>query len=158
MIAIALTLALAPALALAQPRPGGPPPGDSGFGPLHHVLGQLNLTAEQRASIDTIVDTHRQSAAAGREQTMTARQALAESVRAEVFDEGRIRQAAAAVAAADAERAVATAKALQEVRAVLTPDQQKQLQQALSQPRPMRGHRGPHDSAPGGHRGPGHSS
>ena len=133
------------ALALAQGPPMGPPPGVPGFGPLYHVLDQLNLSTEQRATIDALLSAHRQNAGTGWQQMMAARQVLMQSVHAEVFDEVKIREAAATVAALDADGAVAMARLFQEIRAVLTPEQQQRLQEVLSRP-PMPG--GP---SPGSH-------
>ena len=162
MIAIAMSLALAPAVALAQPAqpgPSGPPPGSPGLGPqLARLLDRLNLTAEQRTSINSIAAAHRSASNADRQQMMTARRALMEKINAPAFDEAAIRQAAAAIAAVEANRAVDTAKLLNEIRAVLTPEQQKQFQEALTQPSPMRGERGPRGPEPGGSRPPGGGS
>lgn len=138
--ALAVTLVLAPALAFAQAAPpAGPAPVPGG--PLHHILNQLNLSADQRTSINTIVGAQRQSGEAARQQYMTARQALMQTINADSFNEAKVREAAAAVAGLEADRAVATARMLHDVRAVLTPEQQAQLQQALKQPMPARGPR-----------------
>ncbi len=134
VLPLLLVLALATAPALAQP-PG--PPGHSRHGwapgfPFERILESLNLTAEQHTAVDKIVSAQRGAAPAERERFMTARKALMEQVHAETFDEQAIRQAAAAVAALEADRAVEQAKTLGEIRAVLTPEQRTQLKETLS--------------------------
>src|SRR5262245_33386428 len=155
---VAIALAAAPAIASAQPQqpppalpppppnapappPGAPAPGGiPGLGPgLGQILDRLNLTPDQKNSIGTIVAAHRKTSDSDRQQMGKARQALVEKVNAPAFDEAGIRQAAATVAALDANRAVDSAKFLKEVRAVLTPEQQKQFQEALNRPPQMGG-------------------
>ncbi|MBZ5639870.1 MAG: periplasmic heavy metal sensor [Acidobacteriia bacterium] len=127
-----LVLALAPATALAQPGPPGPH--RHGPGPEQHlerILGTLNLTTDQQAAIDKILSSHRDAAGDEQKSMMTARVALMGQIHAETFDEQAIRQAAAAVAALEADQSVTMAKTLNEVRTVLTADQRARLQQSL---------------------------
>jgi Spy/CpxP family protein refolding chaperone len=140
-----LVLALVPASAFAQRGPGGP----HGGGPpepgmhLERVLGTLNLSSDQQAAIDKILSARRDAGESDRQDMATARMALMDRIHAETFDEQAIRQAAAAVAAVEAEKAVATAKTLGEIRAVLTAEQRTQLQKALAEHKGMRGPAGP---------------
>ena len=98
---------------------------------LERILGTLNLTADQQTAIDKIVASHRTAGESGRDTFMAAHKALAEQIHLETFDEQAVRQAAAAVAALQADRAVDQAKALGEIRAVLTADQRTQLKQSF---------------------------
>jgi len=149
--AIAVSLVLVPSLAFAQaappPGPAAPPsgaaptPAPTGGGVLHHILNQLNLSADQRTSINGILAAQRQNVEAARQQMLAARQTLLQTINADVFNEAKVREAANAMSALEADRAVATARLLHDVRAVLTPEQQAQLQQALRQPSPQRGPR-----------------
>ena len=142
--AIAVSLVLVPALAFAQAAPpagpAAPPPGGAPApvpgGPLNNILNQLNLSDAQRTSINGILAAQRQNGEAARQQMMAARQALLQAINADQFNEAKVREAANAMGALETERAVATARMLSEVRAVLTPEQQAQLQQALKQPLP----------------------
>jgi Spy/CpxP family protein refolding chaperone len=139
-----LVLALVPATALAQPGPRGPRHGGGEPGQhLERVLGTLNLSTDQQAAIDKIFSAHRDAAEGDHHSMMTARMALMDQIHAEAFDEQAIRQAAAAVAALEADQAVATAKTLSEVRAVLTAEQRTRLQQALKEHKGMMGPAGP---------------
>ena len=111
-----------------------PPPGAPGFIPLNRVLDRLNLSPEQRASIDSLVNAHRQQRETEHQSSMAARLGLMQTVFAETFDEVKIREAAATVAALDAETAVTMASLLQEIRVLLTPDQRRAFQEELSRP------------------------
>ena len=170
IVAVALLLAVGPAIASAQPQQQPPPaqpgppgpaagapgqPGIPGLGPqLGRILDRLNLTPEQRTSITTIVAAHKKTSDNDRQQIIKARELLVKQVNAPTFDEGAIRQAAAAVAALDANRAVDSAKFLKEVRGVLSPEQQKQFQEALARPPQPQG-AGPGGQAPPRARPPG---
>ncbi len=139
IVAIIGTLAV-----MAQPHPRGVPrhgPG-GGFG-LENTLATLGLTADQQAAVDKILSAHRESAETDRESFMKAETALHAQVSADTFDEQAIRQAAAGVASLEADRAVAEARLLNEVRAVLTPEQRAKLQEAMQISHGMRGPAGP---------------
>ena len=129
-------LVLGTAIAFAQSGPGGHGRHEPGMGDhLQWVLGNLELTSDQQATVDKLIAS--QSATADREQFMAAKKNLMQRIHAEPMDEQAIRQAAAAVGALEADRAVAEAKLLNDVRAVLTPDQRSQLQQTFSKHEPM---------------------
>ncbi len=135
LLLLIAALALAPGLVSAQPGPGGGHP-HGGMAPemhLQRVLSTLNLTADQQAAIDKLMSAQRDAAQTGMQAMMTARKALVTQIHADPMDESAIRQAAAGVAALEADHAVAQATFLGQVRAVLTADQRTQLQQALSQ-------------------------
>ncbi len=107
------------------------PQGPRGDGPMRmeRMLGQLDLTDAQREQIETILDVHRNAAAGQRADLHAARAALADRIHADVFDEQAIRDAAAAVATIEVDIALSRATLLQQVRGVLTPEQQDRLEQ-----------------------------
>jgi Spy/CpxP family protein refolding chaperone len=126
-------LVLGSAVVLAQSESRGRehhPPGATHE--LQWVVGTLGLTSDQQAAVDKIFAAHRDAAEAAGRDLMAARKALADQVHAEALDEGAIRQAAALLAALEADRAVGDATMLSQVRAQLTPAQRTQLQQKLS--------------------------
>jgi Spy/CpxP family protein refolding chaperone len=110
---------------------------------LGFVLRALDLTPEQSDSIDPLMKARRDAAEAARPAVEAARRALADQVRDETFDEAAIRAKAAALASFDADRAVADAALLRDIRAVLTPAQREKLDRLLAEPPPPR--HGPDD-------------
>jgi protein CpxP len=93
-------------------------------------LGQLGLSDDQRAQVKSILAGHQADFQALQTKMRPARQALQNAIM-NGADEATIRQAAAGVAAAQADGAVLRAHVHAQVFAVLTPDQQakaKQLQ------------------------------
>jgi Spy/CpxP family protein refolding chaperone len=144
---LGLLLGLVPALALAQPAGPPPPPPGPGLA-LEPILDRLNLTSQEQTAVDSLLEAHHQAAEAHREQMMAARKALHQRTVAEVLDEAAIRQAAAAVAALEADCAVADATLLRDIRAVLTAEHRAELNRLIERPmgrmdRPGRGGRGP---------------
>ena len=127
--------ALTAAPAVAQPGPMGPGPhggGMHGQGEfLAHMLHRLDLSDAQRDQIHQIMDRTRQETESNRDTMRSAHDTLAELMHAEVFDEASIRAAAEQVAAAQAEMIVAHARALRDVRQLLTPEQLVPFQQML---------------------------
>lgn len=106
---------------------------------LEFALRGLNLTNDQATQIDALMTAHREAAEATHTAVDAARRALVDQIQAAVFDEAAIRAKAAAVAALDADRAVAEAALLREVRALLTPEQLTQFNsQLVSLPPPPR--------------------
>jgi len=96
------------------------------------ALRALEFTPEQSAQIDPLLRAHRDAAEAARSATEAARRALADQVGADAFDEAAIRAKAAAVATFDADRAVADAALLRDVRALLTAEQREELDRQLA--------------------------
>jgi Spy/CpxP family protein refolding chaperone len=124
------------AIAFAQTGPKGYGRHEPGMGDhLQWVLGNLELSGNQQATVDKLVAAHAMTADG--QKFMTAKRNLMERIHAEPMDEQAIRQAAAVLGALEADRAVADAKLLNDVRAVLTPDQRSQLQQTLAKHGPM---------------------
>jgi len=127
LAAVALTALLLPAAALAQHHPGPHRGGDGHREMAARIMDQLDLTAEQRVAVETLHDDLEASMKATREQLGTARIALFESIHGSAFDESAVRQAAAGVASLEADLAVARARGFQQFRAILTPEQQQEL-------------------------------
>ena len=101
---------------------------------LQEALATLDLTSSQQSTIEGILAERRDSAIAGMKGHMAAEMALRQQIESATFDERAIREAAAAVGAMQADRAVAEAAMLRDVRAVLTADQRSKLQEAMSRP------------------------
>jgi len=130
-MALVIALLMLPAVAMAQPadRPMHPGPGP-GRGPnLERMVEHLDLTPQQRDSIDAILTKHRDAAMTLEKQLQTARDTLRDAIHADLFDEAAIRDASAAVSLLEADRAVDQARLLQEVRQVLTPEQKEKMDQ-----------------------------
>jgi Spy/CpxP family protein refolding chaperone len=89
---------------------------------VHAFFQELQLTSEQRAQAHTVLMSHRDEFHAGLGRLKTAHQALHDAVTRD-GDEAAIKAAAGQVGAAVAELAAIKAKAHQELRALLTPDQ-----------------------------------
>lgn len=143
VVALALGLAV-PALALARGGHGHNPHGMPGHGPqdpearIEMMAAHLDLSDEQRAQLEEILDARREQGEARREQMKAAREALADQIHADVFDEIAIRAAAAGVAAIEADRAVARAEGFQQIKQILTPEQLRQLEEMREQRRGAR--------------------
>jgi Spy/CpxP family protein refolding chaperone len=123
--------------------PGGPMRGRPG-GPgaaIDLPLAQLNLTAQQRDQVKSIVDSHQDEMKALGDREMAAREALQQAITADTVDDNAIRQKSADLAAVEADTAVLRAHVRAEVWQLLTPDQQKQAK-ATPPPPPGRGGRG----------------
>jgi Spy/CpxP family protein refolding chaperone len=125
--AVTLTAFLLPAAALAQLQPGPHRAGDRHREMAGRIMDQLELTAEQRAAVENLHRDLESGMEATREQLRDARSALFESIHAAQFDESAVRQAAAGVASLEADLAVARARGFQQFRALLTPEQQQEL-------------------------------
>jgi Spy/CpxP family protein refolding chaperone len=132
-IAICGLLLLAAALpALAQP----PGHGHRGHGPggmdghrLEHLALRLELSDGQREELEASFKSRFEAGAEARRALFEARRALADQVRAEIFDEAAIREAAGVLAALEADAAVTRAKHAQQLRQILTPEQLAELKE-----------------------------
>jgi Spy/CpxP family protein refolding chaperone len=100
--------------------------GPAGLGLM--MLGQLNLTSDQQDRIKQILDSHHDEQQAIGQKEAAAHQALQDAISGSTFDESAVRGRAADLAAVDADAAVAQARVYAEVFQILTPDQQKKLQ------------------------------
>jgi Spy/CpxP family protein refolding chaperone len=120
----------------AAPGLGG---GEDGVHPLRMFLGgqlgrmmtlraELGVTGEQRAEIRKIVESHRSEIAAVVKPIVEKRRALREATLAANSDEAAIRAAANDLGKAIGDAAVLAAKVKPEVFKVLTPEQQKKVE------------------------------
>ena len=96
-------------------------------------LRELNLTESQREQIKAVMDAHKGEFDAQMQKAGPAHKAMNDAVMAETFNEAAVRQAAADVAAADADGAVLRAKVFSEVWALLTPEQQTKARELKAQ-------------------------
>ncbi len=127
-----LTLVLIPATLSAAPHGPGHGPwfgSGAGHGPFgggfmaERIAERLDLSEDQREQIRAIHDSYREEAESLMEAMGVAQLVLRGRIHADVFDEAAIREAAAEVAAAEADLAVLRAKIGNDVRQVLTPEQ-----------------------------------
>jgi len=152
-IAAGLVMAAAAVPALAQGWGQGYGHGEHHGRMMERVMERLGLTEEQRAQAEALMTERHDAMKASIDQMRTAREALADAVHAAEFDETAIRDAAAAVAALEADLAVERGLANQEFRKILTPDQQAKLDETHKMMREFGG--GPGGYGPGPH-GPKH--
>lgn len=132
-----LTVALAGALVLATFVPALALAGPLGLGSLssapgtflERIFDRLELTPEQREEIRAVVASHHDELRGELTDLIDARLVLHDQVHAETFDEDAIRQAASVVAAAQAELAVTHGVLVQEVREILTPEQEAEARE-----------------------------
>jgi len=107
----------------------GGPFGELGFGGrLLRVLSSLELTDDQKTRIKTILKDEEPRMEPLADHVIQSKKALFEAVHAPGFDERAVRSAASVAATAETEMAVERARAVSRLRALLTPDQQAQLE------------------------------
>lgn len=97
------------------------------FGRLLELRSELDLTTEQRNKIRDVITSHKAEIATAIKPVVEKRRALREATLATNVDETAIRAAANDLGRAIGDAAVVGAKVKAEVRAVLTPEQQKKL-------------------------------
>jgi Spy/CpxP family protein refolding chaperone len=121
------------ALAVPQGGPGGPD------GIMGAIMQKLDLTDAQREKIETIMDDNHAKASAARRAVEKTRRALEEATASDA-NEPAIRKAAAALGTALGDEAVLKVKTMKDIKAVLTPDQIKKLDEIKTEmkSRPMR--------------------
>jgi periplasmic protein CpxP/Spy len=144
----AIGLALAGLLTVGFTHAGGPGmgPGHGGHGEaMMHLLSQLDLSDAQKTQVHGILDDEHPKLAPLFEASMKARHALELAIHAPTFDESAIRAAAAQAGAAEADLAVEKGRLASRIRAVLTPEQQKQMEALHEQ---AGRHHGPWGDAP----------
>ncbi len=127
-------LAAAPATLDAAGQRGfghGPHTGAFGSGGFlgERIADRLDLSDEQREQIRAVRESYSEETRLLVETLATERRALGDAIRADVLDEGLIREAAARVALIEADLAVQRARIGGDVRQVLTPDQFEQAQE-----------------------------
>lgn len=165
-IALAVTFAAAVAGAQATtPAPGGPggpgfdhrPPMERAMRGEHgrwwnnpKIIEKLNLTDDQRKAMDDIYQQHREQLIDLRAAVEKAEVAMEPLVRADQPNESAVLAQIDKVAQARAELEKANARFLFELRAKLTPDQWKQVQEFRQNHEGMhRQWRGRHGGGPG---------
>jgi len=99
-----------------------------GYGPLG-MIKELNLTPEQQAKVDAIMDQHRKEIRLIHEKIDADRNALHESIHNEVFDEQTIRKTSRALAADKEEMDVLRGRMSSEIRMTLSPEQTAKLKE-----------------------------
>lgn len=148
---LAAVLVLAASAAWAQPRGPhgrfgnpGDTPGFGGPGMLRGLMAErLELTDEQRETIQGIIETQRETMRPWHEDMARLGDELEDAIHAEPFDEEAVRALAQQVADVRVEVAVARARVAQEVRSVLTPDQRETLGELKAQRQSFRRQAGP---------------
>jgi Spy/CpxP family protein refolding chaperone len=125
-----------------RPMQGGPgmmqgPGGQDGI--IGAIMHKLDLTDEQREKIETIMDENHAKTRAAQRAVEKARKALEEAVSGGA-DEQAIRKAATTLGTAIGDEAVLKAKTMKDIKAVLTPDQIKKLDELKTEikSRPLR--------------------
>jgi Spy/CpxP family protein refolding chaperone len=113
--------------------PGFPGFGASILGPIQMMASQLNLNDAQKDQIKGLAQSHRDEWQALADHMNTARQAVRAAITSGTFDEALIRDKSAAVSQAEADVAVASARAFGEVFQILTPEQQAKLRSLQSE-------------------------
>jgi len=111
----------------SAPGPSGKGHGRHGEGFLK-VLDQLNLTESQKHAIANILKQNREQARELRSEMFAAKRNLADAITGNSFNEGAVRSAAQQAAATEEQMAVLRAKAFDEIRNQLTPEQIETLQ------------------------------
>jgi Spy/CpxP family protein refolding chaperone len=136
------------ATGLFMGRRGGPEgPGFPGFGgsilgPIQMIASQLNLGDAQKDQIKAIAQSHRDEWQSLADHVSTARQGLRAAITSGTFDEALVRDKSAALGQAEADVAVASARAFGEVFQILTPEQQAKLRSLQTEGQRRRGQEG----------------
>jgi Spy/CpxP family protein refolding chaperone len=142
-----LALALFVAVAAAQDgprmrRPGmagpGPGPGGPGGPPMAGLLHELDLSDEQREQVRAIHEKEREALKPVIEKADAARQAFDKALNAENADAQTVGQAALAMKAAQSQVEAAHKATLEQVKAILTPEQAARLEE-IQKRRPRMG-------------------
>lgn len=123
--------------------PGFGGPGLERF--LDHAAGWLDLTEDQEAQIEAILETARPSMESLREQAQSQRQTFHDTFDPAAFDETAVRAFASQQSALHTEMMVAGLQTWSQVYQVLTPEQRAQLdehRQKMQDRHGKHGHRG----------------
>ena len=92
-----------------------------------HVMKSLDLSKEQRASIQTIMQAQRDKMQSNRTQMQEIRKSLHEQVMSSQFDANKVRALADAKAKIMADMTVQRVESMNRIRHVLTPEQAAKL-------------------------------
>ena len=136
LIAAGLMAALAGGTAVSFAQGPGPrglgidaPRGPRGGSRVDVGLRGVQLTDAQREQVRSIMQSHRAEFDNVHKALREAHRSFAEASRAATVDEAALRARSSAVANAMADEAILRAKVRAEVHALLTPEQQQQLQE-----------------------------
>jgi Spy/CpxP family protein refolding chaperone len=132
-LAISMSLLAAAGFALGRARPG-----ERGA-LLERAMDRLELDADQRSRVEAVLAQHREEIRQQMEAVIASREAQYAAIHAEPFEEGRIRAAALALGAAQADLAVTRARIASEVRSILTEQQRARLEEMLEDVRALAG-------------------
>jgi protein CpxP len=110
--------------------PGGP--GGRGFA-AGFALGQLDLSDAQKQQVRDIMQRHRQQSQPVMDRLQQAMQAQRAAINAVPVNEAAVRQAAAALAAVEADMAVDQARMHADIFSILTVEQQEKAKQLEAQ-------------------------
>jgi Spy/CpxP family protein refolding chaperone len=124
-VLLGFTLALAQGPGFGGPRGRGAGPGDFGAAPL---LRGVNLTDAQQQQVRQLAGQMREQSRPVVEEVRKAEQARRDAMEAVPLDEGRIRSAMQQLGQAQTELTVLQARFQSDVYALLTPEQQEQVQ------------------------------
>jgi Spy/CpxP family protein refolding chaperone len=130
--------------AVAQAQgPGGPGPRDREFGrgrgPGPHLAEALGLSDDQKAQVDALHARQRETMKPLMDAAHQAREAFHSALETDGADPATVGQAALAMHAAEKNLRAAHEAAFQEMKSILTPEQQAKLEQVKEQRGPGRG-------------------
>jgi Spy/CpxP family protein refolding chaperone len=129
-LAAAAALVIAPTLILAQRGDGHGPHHGRGH-MIERIFERLDLTDDQQEAVHNTMMGHREQTRQLHEEKIAKRRALGQAIHADFFDESAVRQAAADVAAVDADLAVMRAQMFQEINKVLTAEQRERMKELI---------------------------
>ena len=101
--------------------------GRSILGPIQMIASHLNLSDAQKDQLKAVAQSHRDEWQSLADHVSTERQGLRAAITNGTFDEALIRDKSAALGQAEADVAVASARAFGEVFQILTSEQQAKL-------------------------------
>ena len=99
-----------------------------GFGVIR-MLDLMDLSEDQERQVSAILKSHREEIAQGMTAAAQAGSALREALHSAEFSEDNVKQAARAMAAQQEQMILLSARIRNEIRTVLTPDQNQRLQE-----------------------------
>ena len=106
------------------------------------IASQLNLSDAQKDQIKAIAQSHRDEWQSLADHVGTARRGLRAAITSGTFDEALVRDESAALGQAEADVAVASARAFGEVFQILTQEQQAKLRSLQAEGQRRRGQEG----------------
>lgn len=115
-----------------------------GAGPdrMAYMMSQLELNEKQRAAMSKIRDEQKQKMRAKREEMMELQNKMREQMRAEEYDDKKVRELADAQAKLISDMMVLRAEGMNRIREQLTADQEARIKQMKEQMKARRQERG----------------